>query len=609
MNNNIVFEKKNLADVFDDMKFLAEAVSADGTRYPMQFIHAEEEGGAMVLVSTDGKRLHKITYEAGALAGVFTENGDYEIVSKKADTIILKKTDDHGTFPDWRKVVPKDTVRLYDALSFSKKSFDEDCYRVCQMEILVNSDYLRPLGSNNRSLVWSMDIDPRQMLRNLKDKYSVLVFTAGNRVALIMPIYANNVAASVELANQRLTDALSAVSAEVAAERALEEAAQKEVIRKAAAAFGLEPAPAVAPVAVAVAPAGKIMADKPFYFIAPAAKPAPKCLPAPVAPAVAPVVDLNALYMKAMDERLRLNNLSDMLRRDKVKAEACCNRDPADAVNKMLKEIISKEYRNINKLVKEAETKASEILRPKKPAPAVETAQTAYDKANRKRLEANEAYKADRTETNRIAKETAYKEFLKALKARDEAKAAPVAAVVPAPVAVEPVAVEPAPVAPAAPAAVKPAYVAPYPSAAPVLLTKRMAAFYAMAMRDNENAGRHYKENPAAINKIAKDAVFAEFENVVKSYRKMFKDGKYVDVFAAAPANDTYAYKIERRLSPDQKLRNAVKAAGKLVKEACKVEALVEAGKAAEQELREAERAAQEALNLADDLEQEIRGA
>ena len=208
MTEHIVYERKKQAAFFDDLKFLADAVCKDTTRAYMMVIHAEEADGMMILVSTDGRRLHKISYPVGEAP--IKEAGDYTVVSKKADIIILEKTANPDKFPDWRRVMPENTIRLYDCLTFSKKDFDQDYYKVCQIGILVNTDFLRPLGNTIKPLTWTLD-----KAKTDNGSPAALVFTAQEREAVIMPIGIDNgTACAVARAKQRLEEAAAAPAPE-----------------------------------------------------------------------------------------------------------------------------------------------------------------------------------------------------------------------------------------------------------------------------------------------------------------------------------------------------------------------------------------------------------
>jgi hypothetical protein len=182
------------------MKFLAEAVSKDITRAHMMAIHAEEADGMMILVSTDGQRLHKISYPLGEAP--VNEAGDYTVVAKKADIIVLEKIANPGKFPNWRSVTPVGKIRLYDCLTFSKEDFDKDYYKLCRIGILVNSGFLMPLGNTIKPLAWSLAKD-----RTENDNLAALLFTADNRAAAIMPMLDDGTDRAIALAKERLEEA------------------------------------------------------------------------------------------------------------------------------------------------------------------------------------------------------------------------------------------------------------------------------------------------------------------------------------------------------------------------------------------------------------------
>ena len=176
---------------FDDYKFLVKAIGEDWSRYFLTFVFCEKEGDHLVMVATDGRRMHLLRPANVDLYGI--KEGYYKILSNTAKEIIfahvdesLKKGDygfvEHGEFPHWKKVMPtgeiRDTLkeisfrksRGYDVqsiVSFAKKVEDVSTFDI---------NYLYDLSP------FTWDVDFR------KEEHKAVNFVCGNKQAVIMPM-------------------------------------------------------------------------------------------------------------------------------------------------------------------------------------------------------------------------------------------------------------------------------------------------------------------------------------------------------------------------------------------------------------------------------------
>jgi hypothetical protein len=166
----IIFEKRN--KLFSSIRFLAEAVSTDPTRPFMRGIRVEIDGKAKILTATDGRRLHQLTVDS-----LDIEAGDYTVI-KKSDiaTLTLAETVD---FPDWRKVIPENTVDLYKGMFIDKREMEEPVYLLNRLDITMRLDFLGALNG----LAWNVRQD-------VGGRSHAVIFESGDLKAVIMPLNA-----------------------------------------------------------------------------------------------------------------------------------------------------------------------------------------------------------------------------------------------------------------------------------------------------------------------------------------------------------------------------------------------------------------------------------
>ena len=118
------FERKKSSSIIGFIRgvnFLNKAVSTDKIRPAMMFVNVEvdtENPSRVAMVSTDGRRMH-VLYVNSDLARkvLFLEDGLWTIVSSTTTRAKLARIDKehfentyaHTKYPDWRKIVPKDS--------------------------------------------------------------------------------------------------------------------------------------------------------------------------------------------------------------------------------------------------------------------------------------------------------------------------------------------------------------------------------------------------------------------------------------------------------------------------------------------------------------------
>jgi hypothetical protein len=178
----------------EQIKFLANAVSNDETRYFMKYIHVEQsekEGGGLLAVSTDGWHLHLIDPLESAFEKVFGLTPGYWEVFKgsKRGSLIIARLEDEETknwqYPNWRKVFPTDDI-VYTT-TFRGFTFKKTCIRHNYSELAkfihdfpdataIDLKYLESLGT-----VFDWNVEWRGASKALK-------FISNCRTALIMPM-------------------------------------------------------------------------------------------------------------------------------------------------------------------------------------------------------------------------------------------------------------------------------------------------------------------------------------------------------------------------------------------------------------------------------------
>ena len=175
------------------LRFLAKAVSKDGTRVIMQHIEVEEvepaagENGFPILrgVSTDGRRMHivdPLATSAGAVYGMTA--GSWHVVSCSAKRVQLARLEHPEPFPNWKKVVPSG----YPVKESEFEGFSLSMTRLGDTSKAL-TELLRSFPSwttINLSFLSDLGILPWKVQWYGADK--AVVFVAGCRKAIVMPM-------------------------------------------------------------------------------------------------------------------------------------------------------------------------------------------------------------------------------------------------------------------------------------------------------------------------------------------------------------------------------------------------------------------------------------
>jgi hypothetical protein len=185
MDKSIVFEKwqKHFANI----RFLAEAVSTDTTRPFINVLHVEVDSGNKILTATDGRRLHQLTIPIEELE---IEEGYYTVI-KKAGIITLTETG-QVQFPNWRRVIPENTVNLYEKMPIDKKRMEHTAYMLNRLDIMISIDYLSSLDG----FIWNCRQD-------IGGRRKAVIFESGERKAIIVPL-CPDYESEIEAAQKRL---------------------------------------------------------------------------------------------------------------------------------------------------------------------------------------------------------------------------------------------------------------------------------------------------------------------------------------------------------------------------------------------------------------------
>lgn len=170
---NAISFKKGLP-LFEEIRWLTEAVYTDDTRYFMKGVHVEKDGNKTILVSTDGKRLHKLEIE-----DIDIDAGEYQISTNNTQVVILSLAREEINFPNWKKVMPKN--KKHFKITFAAKGKNQDqAFSINVAEILkttgacINQTFLNPLRGND----WKVSFESAS---------KSFVFTSGIMQAVIMP--------------------------------------------------------------------------------------------------------------------------------------------------------------------------------------------------------------------------------------------------------------------------------------------------------------------------------------------------------------------------------------------------------------------------------------
>lgn len=110
MNTNqitdaVVIPKGYIA--FPNIAFICGAISKDEERYVLNHIEVTRSGLKTTFAATDGRRLHIAQLDPGLFDDDIDtlDPGLYLLISRSSKFIVLKKSDEQHTYPDWRKLM------------------------------------------------------------------------------------------------------------------------------------------------------------------------------------------------------------------------------------------------------------------------------------------------------------------------------------------------------------------------------------------------------------------------------------------------------------------------------------------------------------------------
>jgi len=162
--------------LFDSIRWLTEAVYTDDTRYFMKGVHVEKEGLKTILISTDGRRLHKLEIE-----DLDIDAGEYQIDTNNNQVVILSTAKEKYEYPNWRKVVPNNKKHFKVSLAAKGKGGNDADFSINVAQIIkttgacLNQCFLNPLRGND----WKVSFETAN---------GAFVFTNGIMQAVIMPV-------------------------------------------------------------------------------------------------------------------------------------------------------------------------------------------------------------------------------------------------------------------------------------------------------------------------------------------------------------------------------------------------------------------------------------
>ena len=93
---------------FSNIAFICGAISDDETRYVLNHIEVSRDGLKTTFAATDGRRLHIAQLDPGLFNDDIDtlDAGLYLLISRSAKFIVLKKSDENHTYPNWRSLLP-----------------------------------------------------------------------------------------------------------------------------------------------------------------------------------------------------------------------------------------------------------------------------------------------------------------------------------------------------------------------------------------------------------------------------------------------------------------------------------------------------------------------
>jgi len=151
----------------------------------LQFVFCEKEGDNLVMVATDGYRMHLLRTTNPERYGI--KEGYYQILTNTAHEIIFAHCDEsgvinHGQFPNYKKAMPEGTIRdTLNEIYFNKSKIHDvrsivSFAKKLSSETSMNINYLYDLAP----FEWKIDF--------YEGEFKAINFTCTNKQAVIMPI-------------------------------------------------------------------------------------------------------------------------------------------------------------------------------------------------------------------------------------------------------------------------------------------------------------------------------------------------------------------------------------------------------------------------------------
>jgi hypothetical protein len=188
-NGVITFTKKDDKDLFAIMRWLASAVSKDGTRYFMNGVYSERNArGSLTLTATDGRRYHRIMIGAdfaekyGFPAGVIMKT------ESTAQSVIFKGAIE-GDFPNCDRVTPAyNGVKPFSVcLTHREYGLTPGLFDLYSRGVKINLAYMKDLSGIGES--WNCYLTGFNKAVVFRSAWAGRGYGV-SATAVIMPIYA-----------------------------------------------------------------------------------------------------------------------------------------------------------------------------------------------------------------------------------------------------------------------------------------------------------------------------------------------------------------------------------------------------------------------------------
>jgi hypothetical protein len=163
------------------LSFVAMALDTRGHADGADVLHVENDGEAQVCVGTDMKRMHIWRVPLQDVRELGIEAGDYR-VTRKAASLFLERVNPPKPYPDWRRVVGEEVVRLYDNFHVQKGMIEEAIGRLYGLGILMSAAYLKVFEMEFSTTPWRVGLTARGVA-------GAVIFTCTDGLqATIMPM-------------------------------------------------------------------------------------------------------------------------------------------------------------------------------------------------------------------------------------------------------------------------------------------------------------------------------------------------------------------------------------------------------------------------------------